>query len=73
MTSTKYEIAYHESDGDASSSTSIPGPSTSIPGHIGPPRTYMKVTYVSSSWTSWGDASDLFSSALGPSTSWGDY
>jgi hypothetical protein len=76
MTLMKYEIAYHGSDEDASSftsisgpSTSISGPSTSILGHIGPPHTYMKVTYVSSSWTSWGDALDLFSSALGLSTS----
>ena len=69
MTLTEHEIAYHGSDRDASSCTSIPSPSTSILGHIGPPHTYMKVTYLSSSWTSWGDALDLFSSALGLSTS----
>jgi len=79
MTLVKYEITYRESVGDLSLSIhvlglfmSVLGSSTSW-GDIGPPHTYMNVTYPSSSRTIWGDAPNSSKSSLGPFMSWGSY
>jgi len=58
MTLTKYKIVYCESDRDADPSINVSCLFTNVPGlftncgDIGPPHTYMDVTYLSSSWTS---------------------
>jgi hypothetical protein len=72
---TEDEIAYCESVEDVGPSTSVPGPFTSVPGpstswdDIVPPHTCMGIIDPPSRWMSWGDAPDLSTSALGPSTS----